>query len=164
MRPLLLAVLTIVSVATPFDAVAGIGDPPPTLGGQKSLVSVSVTGAISGAGLESVFMCTSGSTMLMTIAVQTYSRGGAVLNDVTNGNGTAPLAPGETTTIATGPVTGIHTDSLISLAGPLRNGSARVLSTDSHIICTALLVDAMNSPPTSMTTLTVVKKTTQHGN
>ena len=49
-------------------------------------------------------------------------------------------------------------------AGAISKGSARVLATKgSGIICSAFLADPGNAPPTSMTYLTVVKKTKQKG-
>ncbi|HXQ23237.1 MAG TPA: hypothetical protein VN812_16285 [Candidatus Acidoferrales bacterium] len=43
------------------------------------------------------------------------------------------------------------------------NGSARILSTSSKVICTAFVSDTNNSLPTSMVYLTMVAKAKQKG-
>ena len=86
--------------------------------------------------------------------------GGAAFNDpsATSLN----VAAGGTVLFGTGAAVGLSVNS--SLGGGSSKGSARVLATaKSGIICSAFLADPGNAPPTSMTYLTVVKKTKQKG-
>ena len=86
--------------------------------------------------------------------------GGAALNDPSAAS--LNVAAGGTVLFGTGAAVGLSVNS--SLGGGSSKGSARVLATaKSGIICSAFLADDGNAPPTSMTALTVVKKTKQKG-
>jgi hypothetical protein len=154
---LVLGSLLIVSAA---PARAGIADSPlPVLvPGQPTNHLYSVTGVVNLSSLATLFACTSTSTTGQTIAVEVFgASGGAPVNDVSTTAGILPA--GATGTISTEPVAGFPSGSLGLPV--LAHGSARILSTDKKLICTAFLSDALNSPPTSMMYLTIVAKTKQ---
>jgi hypothetical protein len=162
MKKVLLVVCAVTLLAAP--AVAGITDPSPPLSGSATKVAYSTTGVISGGGLETVFHCTSASTTLMSLGVQVYFENGTSANDITGGNGRFDdLGPGETRTLVTGPVVGISNNTSVIPAAFVRNGSARIITTDTRLICSAWVVDAANSPPNSMVQLNMVAKTKQKG-
>ena len=77
------------------------------------------------------------------------------------------VAPGATAVFGTSVAGAFVVDSNLGFSA-LTKGSARVLTTASSkasqsILCSAILADAIDSPPTSMTTLPVIRKTTQQG-
>src|SRR5207244_13278262 len=114
-----------------------------TPGGAPALSVFKVPGVMKVGNLDTEFTCTSLSATPFKFAVEVFaSTGGAPLNDVTTGNGTATLAAGATQTIATGGTTGLHEDVVIAGVGTsLRNGSARIVSESKAIACTAYVVD-----------------------
>jgi hypothetical protein len=69
------------------------------------------------------------------------------------------VAPGATVLFGTTNAAGFHLDQELFVTTV--KGSARILSTSRSLICTALLADAANEPPTSMTSLTIIAKTKQ---
>ena len=123
----------------------------------------SVTG-VQNSGASTAFHCTStektgGKDIVWGVEIFENTR---LENDVTNGEGVSVLSPGETNIITTGftpPFSGAVIPSLFEVF----HGSARILATSNKIICAAFLVDALNNPPTFMTTLPVFKRTTQKG-
>jgi hypothetical protein len=149
-------------------AVAGIADSPiPNIGAGSALI-YTTTGVQQNDGLiGSAFMCTSTASSSITIAVEIFApAGGSPLNDVTTGNGRATISPGQTFTFGTGGsgFAGVFTDQQIAGLGGVQNGSARVISTSSKLICTAMVADKVMSPPNSMTTLPMILKLKQKGN
>lgn len=151
------------------SAVATVVDSPlPLLGGQRSKHVFTVPGVTSGVGaLETVFLCTSlekKKDIVVGIEVFDHDPGGP-LNDVTDPeeNGVLPLAPGETVAFETNDPLAFDEDETITPSDNANHGSARIVSTSTKLACTALLVDEVNSPPTSMVNLQVIKKTSQKG-
>ena len=126
------------------SSLGGVADSPlPSLGGPTTLSAFIVPGVMKVGNLDTEFTCTSLSTTPFKFAVQVFaSTGGAPLNDVTTGNGTATLAAGATQTIGTGATAGLHEDVVISGVGTsVRNGSARIVSESKAIACTAYVAD-----------------------
>lgn len=148
---------------------ASIGDPvPASLDGSTPVRHIySVTGVreSASADLSTLFMCTNTQKTGagdIVVGVQVFdSDGTRDTGDVTTGSGVGSISPGETRTFSTentaafsGTVLG--TDDVFQ-------GSARILATSSKIICTAMIVENTNSPPTSMVSLPVFKKLKQKG-
>ena len=167
-RMFLVVAALVVSSITP--ALAGIADTPlPTVYGASAKLVYSVPGVIRFGNLETVFTCTSVETAnTVRIGVQLFDRLGASMNDLSAGDGVVFVAaanpeipPGMTVTITTGPVNGVAYDQYIVGGGQVRNGSARILSTSTRIICTAMVIDKVSSPPASMVYLPVISKTKQ---
>jgi hypothetical protein len=141
-------------------AHAGIADSPlPVLeAGKKTYHLYSIPGVIDQGGLATFFACTSTDTAPMTVGVELFGTlGGAPGNDPVASSLT--ILPGGTLTFGTRSAVGIGIDSLVG--GGLSRGSARILSTSKKLVCTAFVADISNAPPTSMTYLTIIKKTTQ---
>ena len=98
----------------------------------------------------------------ITVGVELFGpTGGAPINDVSSGDGSLSVAPGQTVSIGTSFVTGFFTDEQVSAGGAIRFGSARIVSTSKKIVCTAMLVERLSSPPTVMSHLTIIAKTKQ---
>jgi hypothetical protein len=86
------------------------------------------------------------------------------LNDVTQTNGGVEFFNGsKTLTWSTGTVAGFPVDQVITLSGPVANGSARIVANGSKLICTAMLMDSTDDPPISMATLPMISKLKQKG-
>jgi hypothetical protein len=148
-------------------ALAGVADSPvPFLNGFSARHVYTIPGAIKNNNLETLFICTSVDQSSVTLAVQVFAAtGGDPLNDVAAGEGVETLAPGATTTIATGATVAFHEDDLLASLGAasLRNGSARIIATSKRILCDAFVVDEFGSTPVTMAPLKVLSKTKQHG-
>ena len=152
--PLVLAVAT--------AAQAQINSPPPTLQGQPSFHLWSVPGVISGGDLATFFPCRNTTGAPIRVGIEVFGDpGGAAVNDPSATS--LDIPPGGNVRFATGGAVGFGFSGNL-VVGPVNSGSARILATaKSGIICSAFLADSGNAPPTSMTTLTVVKKTKQKG-
>jgi hypothetical protein len=111
------------------------------------------------------FTCTNTLGTTVTVGVELFGpAGGAALNDASATS--LVLAPGETGVFATTPMTAFSVDS--NLATFPSKGSARMLVTTSFklsqgILCSAILADSTNALPIAMTSLPVIRKTTQQG-
>lgn len=142
-------------------AHAQINGPTPPLMGQASFHLYTVPGAIAGGGLDTFFACTNTTSANIRVGVELFGPpGGAAFNDPSATS--LDFQPGGTHIFGTSAAVGISVTS--DLGGGFSKGSARILATAKRgIICTAFLADSGNAPPTSMTTLTIVKKRTQKG-
>lgn len=153
---------------TAGTAAAGPGDAAvPSISASASTRAMFIVpGVIKNNGLETAFMCTSLDIAAATIAVEIFSPDdGAVLNNVATGtlNGTMPMPPGSTVTISTGSSVGLHEDLAITALGNVRNGSARILSTTTRVLCTAILVEKVGATPATVATLKVFSRRKQNG-
>ena len=157
--------LVVVSCILAGGSWAGIADSPlPVLvPGVATKHVFSVPGVIKGGSLDTLFLCTSTSTDTIRIGVEVFGPAGSLQNNVAGGDGAIDVAPGATVTIGTGLTAGIATDTFIGALSFVQNGSARIVSTSTSILCTAQVVDFVGSPPASMTSLPMIKKTTQKG-
>ena len=152
------------SISLAAQSSAGIGDSPlPVLvPGVATKHVYSVPGVTKFGNLETVFICTSDAPAPIRIGIEVFGgAGGLALNNVAGG--ASDLMPGATATLSTGVLNGAFSDVVIFGLNPFGNGSARILSTSTQVLCTAMVLDSLNSPPTSMTTLPIIKKTTQKG-
>ena len=138
-----------------------------SLQGEPSVHAWTVPGVINSNGLGTFFACTNALSSSATIGVEVFgAAGGAALNDASATSLT--LMPGATALFGTSLAAGLPVSSDLQ-TGFVFNGSARVLTTTSvkasqGILCSAFVADAVNAPPTSMTSLTVVRRATQQGN
>ena len=110
-----------------------------------------------GVGLGTIFGCTSTDTAPMQIGI-----------DVSGSLGGGPCdAVGTSFTVAPGATVTLDTLATVWIAvadvGHCFDGSARILATSRKLACAAYIADLGNAPPTSMTYLTIIKKTTQKG-
>ena len=139
---------------------AGIADSPlPVLTpGAKTLHLYSVPSAISGAGLDTFFGCTSTDTATMQVGVEIFgSAGGGPGNDAVATS--LSVGPGATVMFGTRAAAGINVDSTIG--GFPGNFSARILATSSKLTCTVFVADSGNAPPTTSWQLTIIAKLKQ---
>ena len=159
----LISVLGLVAM----PAIAGIADSPlPVLqAGKRTLFLYSVPGVIAGGALSTFFLCTSTATAPQQVSVEVFLRfGGGPCNDAAADS--QSVQPGATVVFGTGqPINEILGGQVAdsSVCGGIGTGSARILSTSTKLVCTALVGDAENSPPTTSWQLTVIKKTSQKG-
>lgn len=155
-----------VALAGASTASAGVVDSPlPVLQvGASTRHLYTVPGVIKNNNLETAFLCTSlENSGLVHVGVEVFAAaGGPPLNDASapNLDGVETMGPGETATIVTGSIVGIHEDEIIDGLGPasVRNGSARIISTSKKIVCSVFVVDELNDPPTTMGQLSVIYK------
>ena len=119
-------------------------------------------GVVRGGGLETFFACTNTTDDTIRVGVEIFGfAGGGAANDPSATSLDVPA--GGTVLFGTSSALGLSVSGTLG-AGAISKGSARVLATKgSGIICSAFLADPGNAPPTSMTYLTVVKKTKQKG-
>jgi hypothetical protein len=154
-----LLVLIVLLTATP--GWAGIADSPlPVLLGGPTSHLYSIAGAMKFVNLETWISCTNADAVPVDVGIELFADpGGAPLNGIP-GNGSATIPPGGTRSFATGDVAGLFVNhTIVGLFNFV--GSARVVATSKKVICTAGLVSSTGQPPTSMTHLTIVKKTKQ---
>lgn len=157
-----------VLAATTTPATAGVIDSPvPSISASAATrVMFIAPGVIKNNGIETAFMCTSLEAGPVTVAVEVFApEGGAALNNVATGtgNGALAVAPGETVTISTGTSVGLHEDLPITGLANVKNGSARILSTSTRILCTGLLVEKLGSTPATISTLKIFARRKQNG-
>lgn len=157
-----------VLAGTVFPALAGVVDSPvPSISASAATrVMFIVPGIIKNNGIETAIMCTSLDNSAATVAVEVFApEGGAALNNVATGtgNGALPVVPGETVTISTGTSVGLHEDLAIDGLANVKNGSARILSTSTRILCTGLLVEKLGSTPNTIAPLKVFARRKQNG-
>lgn len=149
-------------IAFSARAQAQINSPPPTLQGESSSHLWSVPGVMRTGDIGTFFACTNTTDNAIRVGVEVFGpAGGAAVNDpsATSLN----LSAGATVLFGTGAAVGFSVSG--SLGVPtISKGSARVLATAGRgIICSAFLADVNNAPPTSVASLTMVKKTKQKG-
>jgi hypothetical protein len=164
MLPLALAGGTALAAAatSPFKTA-----PPPFSDQAKGKPVYYVTGVQADTSFnQTVFMCTNVGTKTLDLGVQVYNNAAPVApaNDIAADNGVVlTVAPGETKTIATGNENYLTADNVITGLPSIKQGSARIVSTDSKIICTVQLVRSAGVAGDAITHLNIFKATTQKG-
>jgi hypothetical protein len=118
----------------------------------------SVTGVINFASTGTFFACTNVDRESITLGVELFGAAGTLLNDAAASS--IAMAPGATAMLGTNPANGLAVDGNLA-PGPITKGSARIVATSKKIVCTAFLADVLDSPPASMTHLTIIAKTKQ---
>jgi hypothetical protein len=125
-------------------AQAGMLDTPlPTFSDGKpgELIGL-VPAVVKNNGIETVFVCTNLGTATTNIGIEVFSAGGTVENSIADNNGVVlDLAVGATATIATSGTATLTEDERISSLPQIRNGSGRIVATNSTIGCIAFLID-----------------------
>jgi hypothetical protein len=117
--------------------------------------------------LATAFICTNTLDSTIVVGVEVFGpSGGAVLNDASTSS--VAVAPAATVALATSGMATFSLDSALGLGALVSKGSARVLTTTSFkasqgVLCSAILADPVNSLPAVMTSLPVIRKTTQQG-
>ncbi len=149
-------------------ASAGPADSPvPSISNTApTRVAYTIPGVIKNNGIETAIMCTNMDTVAATVAFEVFNpEGGAALNNVAVGaaNGTLPVPVGATVTIATGACVGLHEDATITGLTNVKNGSGRILSTTTRLLCTGILVEKLASTPTTIATLKIFAQRRQNG-
>jgi len=126
----------------------------------------SVPGVVNNATLGTFFACTNTLGSTVTIGVEIFGpAGGAALNDASATS--LAVASGGTVLFGTAAPGGLSIDSNLGLV--LRQkGSARILTTTSskasqQILCNAFVAEVGGNPPTSMTSLNVIRRNAQQG-
>jgi hypothetical protein len=125
-------------------AHAGMLDTPiPTFSDGKPAELVGLVPAVvKNNGIETVFICTNLGNEAVNIGVEIFSADGTVENSVADNNGVVrDLAVGATATIATSGTATLSEDERISSLPQIRNGSGRIVATNSTIGCIAFLID-----------------------
>jgi hypothetical protein len=116
--------------------------------------------------LATAFTCTNTLASTVIVGVEVFGPdGGPALNDASASS--LVIASGETRTFETSPMAAFSADSNLAL-GIIGTASARLLVTASAkaspgVLCTAIFADGSNNPPTVMSDLAVIRKTTQQG-
>ena len=164
-RPLAaVCAITVILVSLPTDA--GIGDKDlPLLNGEKAKLLYTVVGVTDSPSIATSFHCTStertgGKTIQLGIEV--FSWAGLPQNDLAAGEGVESVSPGYTVTLSTQDTLVFSDDGLIN-TGNVLQGSARIIASSKNVLCSAMIVDPVNNPPTSMVMLPVFKATKQGG-
>jgi hypothetical protein len=152
-------------IAVLFASAAGaqISSPPPTLQGEAASHLFSVPGAINANGVGTFFACSNAGLANTTLGVEVFgAAGGASLNNADTSS--IVVSPGATVLFGTTIAAGLSVDASLALIPNVTKGSARVLATNPrNVLCSAFIADAASAPPTSMSSLSIVKKTTQQG-
>ena len=163
---LLAAICAIAVVLVSLPTSAGIGDKDlPLLNGQKTKLLYTVSGVTDTGVLATVFHCTSterdgGKTI--ELGIEVFDLFGNRANDVTAGEGVTFMSPGHTRTLSTQATVAFGNETDIN-TGTVAQGSARIIATSKNVLCSAMLVDAVNNAPTSMVMLPVFRATKQKG-
>ena len=142
---------------------AQITSPPSPLQGEPAYHVWTVPGVLNNE-LKTFFACTNVASNVLIVGVEVFGSNGTSVNIPSDTSLT--VDPGETVLFGTEQAVGLFPDANLGVPAIFAGaGSARVLSTakPGGIICTAFLADATAGNPISMTSLTIVKKTTQQG-
>lgn len=114
-----------------------------------------VPGIVKRNGINTDILCTSLATEPIDIGVQVFNAAGEVQNDIGTGNGAVlDVAPGATVTFGTTGTATLLETTVIAVAG-IAQGSARVVSTSSDVMCAAFVLDALLAPPVALSDLRV---------
>jgi len=122
--------------------------------GRPATHSVLIPGAVKRSRNQTEFLCTSLATQPIDIGIQIFAPDGTLRNDVATGNGAVlGVAPGATVTLGTTGTAAFLETQVMTLQG-VSQGMARVVSNSAEVACTALVLDSLVTPPTSMSGLT----------
>ena len=165
-KTFLLSVTALGLLWTCQPALGGVLDAPlPVLDPSRSTrLLYLIPGVIKNKNIETIVECTSLDRSPAFFGVQVFNFDGTgPLNPPDPGSdGILLIQPGETLSIATGEIAGLHEDEKIGTSanpiGPVTNGSARVVGTTKKLICSAFLVDQLGDPPASMAGLRIISK------
>jgi len=117
----------------------------------------SVPGVINAGTIGTYISCTSTSPTTQTVTVNIFDQDG-----VASGTGTISLLPNNTVMFGTRNANGVLADVITGAVGTSK-GYAQILSTSALLMCTAFVSDVVHLTPMGMTSLNVIKGTTQQG-
>jgi hypothetical protein len=118
-----------------------------------------VPGVVNYGSLGTIIACAQTADVPASATVEIYDSTGATI-----ATGTTPAISGEQShNFGTRGPNGLHVNTDFGRAptNNLAKGSAKIFSTSKNVMCSALVVDLSNSPPTSMVSLQVVAGTKQ---
>ncbi len=119
-----------------------------------------VPGVINSGPLGTFFACTNTDVAALTVGVEVVSQNGTQL--VAAASNAVNLSPQSTELFSTTNALGFAVDVNLN-PGVVTKGSANIWTTGKKVVCSAFLADDINNPPTSMVTLTIVRKGKQKG-
>jgi hypothetical protein len=117
--------------------------------------------------LKTAFTCTNTLSSTVIVGVEVFGpSGGTALNDASVTS--LAMGPGATVVLATSSMGSFSVDSNLGIGPIVSKGSARVLTTatvkaSQSMLCSAILADPDNVKPIVITSLPVIRKTTQLG-
>ena len=163
---LLAAICAIAAFLVSLPTHGGIGDKDlPPVGGEKTKLLYTVVGVRDSANLATLFHCTSTEPTdgkVIRIGVEVFNYDTTLANDVTAGDGDDAIVPGGSVTFGTRDTASFEEDELID-TGNINQGSARIFATSKDVLCSAMIVEVTNDPPTSMVMLPVFRAAKQKG-
>jgi hypothetical protein len=131
--------------------------------GQQATHAALFPGIIKRRPMETSVFCTSLASQAIDVGVEILAPDGSVLNSVAGGNGAVlNVSPGATITVSTGGTAAFFETTVIS-ATSAAQGSARIVSTSGQLTCTAVVLDSVLTPPTSMSSLVGGNPFAAHG-
>lgn len=146
---------------------ASVGDPAPSLlfSNDATQVVFTIPGVRHGHKGATVVSCSSTQKTggeNIAVGVEFFDLNGQLENDVSS-DANVLLNPGYTRVIATAP-TGLFGNEVIpQINGLIQSGVARVIADSKKIVCAAFIVDLESTPPSFVTTLPVIRRTSQRG-
>jgi hypothetical protein len=127
----------------------GLSDPPPS--GWEVLYMF--TGAVDNANATTVIHCTNFGSVNAEVKVEIFN-----YYDTSTTSATISIRSDETKTFSTRSTAIYEEDAVLPSIAPIDQGSGRVLSPESDIICTAQVLDPTNNPPEYMVNLQMFKQ------
>jgi hypothetical protein len=131
---------------------------------RAQITGLSLVWTIPGAmqtsgGIGTFVTCTNAGAAISTVGVEMYGPTGLAVGAAVS----ITVAPMSTVIFGSGAAAGISIDGNLA-TGFFTKGHARVYASSAKgVVCSAMLADQGNLTPTSMTSLPVVKKTSQKG-
>jgi cysteine-rich repeat protein len=137
------------------DVAAGPHALPQFSDGKSALVIKTIPGFTKRGQLQSLVLCTSTASSPIDIGVEVYAADGTALSSIAAGVGSIlGVTPGQTVTIGTSTTAAYTETVVIPLADGLQ-GSARIVASSTQLLCDALLMDDLATPPVTLTRLGV---------
>jgi hypothetical protein len=166
--PIRFALLVVNGVFLGSATAQGINGPVPLINGtQNGKLLYGFTGAVSFDGPDRVVTSVSCTNTdkpgkpAALVAVEFFDRGGNPVNDITAGEGVVAIPVGGTRTVSTHGTAVFFEDEFVSL--DFTEGSGRIISTSTRVVCTARVVDGLATTPASALTLPMFRKLKQGG-
>ncbi len=116
-----------------------------------------VPGVVNRYSLVTLFSCVNTGSVPTTVTVNVLNGDGTAAGSGVSGT----LNQDQTWVFGTSLAVGMDADTNMQLSNTLYNGSAKIFSTSKAVMCNAIVLDATNGTPASMTTLRVVGGTKQ---
>jgi hypothetical protein len=121
--------------------------------GRQASHAALFPGAVKRGRVQTDVFCTSLATAPIDVGVEFFGPDGARQNQIPESNGALiDVPPGATVTFGTTGSASFLESAVVVLAS-VAQGVARVVSTSSDLVCTAVIVDSAVTPPTAMSGL-----------